>query len=210
MKTRLAVVEDDDQIRDMVTNIIEDITQFDLCGAYADAETFLENYSSLHLDVAILDIGLPKKSGIDIVKELKKQGSNTHCIMFTVFDTSPFIFEALAAGARGYLLKNSSRKDIEESITSIMAGGSPMSASVARMVVDSFYKKNTNTDLLSKKESEVLQALKKGYSYKEIADDHYISIHTVRTHIRSIYEKLEVHTRTEAINKVWGDNNIGN
>jgi DNA-binding NarL/FixJ family response regulator len=150
-----------------------------------------------------MDIALPGSTGIDCIRRLKDAGSSIQFVVFTIYENSEQVFEALAAGASGYLLKDTPPDRIVTALRDLHAGGSPMSASIARKVVASF-RRPTWAGVLSSREEEVLGMLAKGLLYKEIADRLHISTGTVRQHIHRIYEKLHVQNRTEAINKYFG------
>jgi DNA-binding NarL/FixJ family response regulator len=153
-----------------------------------------------------MDIHLPGINGIDAVKKLKSLCPQTQFIMSTVYEDDENIFESLKAGASGYLLKKTAPSKILDAIVEVYNGGSPMSSQIARKVIASFQKKDSidETDILTPKEKEVLKALAKGLRYKEIADEMKVSMETIRSHARKIYEKLQVQSRTEALNKVYG------
>jgi DNA-binding NarL/FixJ family response regulator len=171
-------------------------------GAFPTAEDALKTLPQLKPDVVLMDINLPGMNGVECVRELKRILPDTQIVMLTVYEDTDNIFNALAAGATGYLLKRSTKKEILESIQEVYNGGSPMTAHIARKVVQSFQRPTQQTpevDDLSPREKEVLEYLANGYIYKEIADKLGISYETVKTYIRRIYEKLHVRTRTEAV-----------
>jgi len=200
---KIAVVEDNTDIQEMVGTIIKSENQFQLTGVFSTAETFL---LSLHLekpDIVIMDLGLPAMSGVEAIQIISTQYPGIQCIVFTIHDSNQNVFEALTAGACGYLLKGAGKEKIVQSIISCFEGGSPMSSSIARKVVEIMYKKNNLIHVLSHREQDVLQGLKDGLSYHDIAQKLDISLHTVRTYIRTIYEKLQVHSKTDAINKIF-------
>jgi DNA-binding NarL/FixJ family response regulator len=154
-----------------------------------------------------MDINLPGMNGIECIRRVKDKSPGTQFMMFTVYENDDKVFEALKAGASGYLLKNTGLLHIAESVKELHEGGSPMSANIARKMVNLFRdndKKNPFLDLLSNREKEILQLLAKGLLYKEIAEQLGITTGTVRIHIHKIYEKLHVQNRTEAINKAFG------
>jgi DNA-binding NarL/FixJ family response regulator len=154
-----------------------------------------------------MDISLPGMNGIECIRQVKDKTPSTQFMMFTVYENDEKVFEALKAGASGYLLKNTGLVQLVESLKELHDGGSPMSANIARKLVTLFrdgQKETANLDVLSKRENEILQLLAKGLLYKEIADQLSISTHTVRQHIHKIYDKLHVQNRTEAINKAFG------
>ena len=206
MPIKVAIVEDDAEVRDALVSLIQNNDSFFYAGSFGSAEQFITLFDALDADVVIMDIHLPGNSGIVAVKTLKQKKPLVQYLMFTVFEDEDKIFDSLCAGATGFLLKNTSKEGIAEAIKEIHGGGSPMSAQIARKVVQSFGQKaNTNAllEIFTSREAEMLDYLSKGYRYKEIAGFLYISTETVRTHIRNIYQKLEVQSRTEALNKVY-------
>jgi DNA-binding NarL/FixJ family response regulator len=159
-------------------------------------------------DIVIMDISLPGMSGIECIREIKGKLPATQFMMFTVYENDEKVFEALKAGASGYLLKNTGLVQMIEALKELHNGGSPMSANIARKLVRVFHEQENNAsvvEVLSQRENEILQLLAKGLLYKEIADQLHISTSTVRQHIHKIYEKLHVQNRTEAINKAFGN-----
>jgi DNA-binding NarL/FixJ family response regulator len=206
MMISVSVVEDDTEMRNALATLIENTGDLLLCGTYSSAEQFILGFHGSKDDIVIMDIQLPANSGIEAIKQMRPKFPDTQFLMFTVFEDEDMIFDALCAGAAGYLLKNTPSAKIIEAIRDIHSGGSPMSAQIARKVVQSF-RSGTDTNaipsIITAREAEILDYLSKGYRYKEIAGILYISIETVRTHIRNIYQKLEVQSRTEALNKVY-------
>lgn len=202
---QFVVVEDDPEIQKWIRTIAAASKKVELKGIFSDAESFLETVNHFDADVYILDIHLPGINGIQCLELLKKQKPSALVMMFTVFEEDHFVFDALCAGASGYLLKNVKPEFFIQSIIELYQGGSPMSSLIARKVIQKFHQKKDQSELsrLSQREQELLRILSLGYRYKEIADQLNISIETVRTHIRNIYEKLQVQSRTEAINKVF-------
>lgn len=207
MPIRVAIVEDTEDIRTGLELLIDSSEGFECRHVYAAAEEALEALPSVKPDVVLMDIHLPGISGIECVRILKPKCPDTQFMMNTVYEQEEHIFESLKAGATGYILKKTPPVQLLEAITDIYNGGSPMSGQIARKVIGSFQPKSapavSPTEQLSAREKEILDALSKGLRYKEIADQHFISVDTVRTHIRKIYEKLQVHSRTEALNKVF-------
>ena len=204
MPIRVVIVEDDSGVRESLKLIVQKAPSLSFGGAYESAEAAFEPILADRPDVALVDINLPGKSGITLVAELKAKRPSLHVMMITVYEDSDQIFDSLQAGASGYLLKRSQPQEIVQAIEQLHAGGAPMSAEVARKVVDFFQRRTKNKselELLSSRELEILKELSKGYRYKEIADRLTISIDTVRTHIRHIFEKLHVESRTEAVVK---------
>jgi DNA-binding NarL/FixJ family response regulator len=203
---RVIIVEDDKEIREWITDVIRSAEDLQVEAVFKDAESCAEMYHELNPGIVIMDIQLPGMSGIECVRQLKPLKPEVHFMMFTVFEEDNKVFESLRAGATGYILKNYPPEKITEAVRDLYRGGSPMSAIIARKVISSFNPetgKESEYHKLSKREKELLTLLSKGYRYKEIADQLFISIETVRTHIRNIYEKLHVQSRTEAINKIY-------
>jgi len=205
MVLKIGIVEDEKQIREGIAILINGSEGFSCEYAFDNAEEAIKKIPSLKLDVVLMDIHLSGKSGIDCVAELKSKCPNTQFIMFTSFEDSESVFKALKAGATGYLTKTTQPSKILDAILDVHKGGSPMSSHIARKIVGSFHtsEKYSELEKLSSREKEILDLLAKGYRYKEIADQLFLSTETVRTHIRNIYEKLQVNSRTEALNKVY-------
>jgi len=204
MKTRISIVEDDGPTRQIFTEIIASAPHLALVSQYDRCAAAIETLPAEAPDVVLMDINLPEINGVDCVRRLKPLMPATQFLMLTVYDDADHIFAALAAGATGYLLKNTRRTELLEAIDQILAGGSPMSSGIARKVVQSFSQKapaSSELDALSPREESVLGLLAKGYLYKEIAESLGVSGPTVNTYIRRIYEKLQVHSRSQAINK---------
>ena len=198
----VALVEDDRILRNSMAQLIGVAEGYRCLAEFATAEEALVKIPSLHPDVVVMDINLPKLSGIDCTRLLKQDHPEISVLMLTVYEDSERIFEALSVGASGYLLKRSATTEILQAIQDVKDGGAPMSSQVARKVVASFCKpKPPGSDLtgLSEREAEILAQLAQGYANKEIADRMHISASTVRTHLRHIYEKLHVRSRAEAI-----------
>jgi DNA-binding NarL/FixJ family response regulator len=204
---RVAVIEDDHELRKFMEETVNGCSDFSLEGSFSSAEDFKKKFQLLSdLNVVIVDINLPGISGIQCIGELKPKNTRIQYLVCTVFEDSIHLFNALCAGATGYILKSSGEDEITRSIKEIHAGGSPMSPQIARMVVTSFPVRRSDQDAvneLSKREKELLDLLAGGYRYKEIADKLFLSIETVRSYIRDIYSKLQVHSRTEAVNKLY-------
>jgi len=202
----VAIVEDIKDIREGLKLLINNSDGFTCQEVYMNAEDAIQNLPGSQPDVVLMDIHLPGINGIDAVRSLKGNCPSTQFIMSTVYEDDDNIFESLKAGASGYLLKKTAPSRILDAIMEVYNGGSPMSTQIARKVIASFQKKDSidEVDILTPKEKEILKALAKGLRYKEIADEMNISIETVRSHARKIYEKLHVQSRTEALNKVFG------
>jgi DNA-binding NarL/FixJ family response regulator len=204
MSIRVAIVEDTKDIREGLALLIEASEGFECVDCCLDGETALKQLPESKPDVVLMDINMPGISGVETVAKLKAILPATQFLMCTVYEEDEHIFNSLKAGASGYILKKTAPPKLLEAIAEIYNGGSPMSGSIARKVIASFRPVPAGNDNgLSSREQEILEALAKGYRYKEIADKLFISIDTVRSHIRKIYEKLQVHSRTEALNKVF-------
>jgi DNA-binding NarL/FixJ family response regulator len=203
MTIDVAIVEDDAGFRESIAVLINGTEGFRCAGAYPNAEAALKTIPQRWPHVLLADINLPKMSGILCVSRLKALRPSLQIIMLTAYMDGEKIFDSLKAGASGYLIKKTSPAKILEALAEVHAGGSPMSNSVARKVVQHFQQQSPRdaTKALSNREYEILSHLSKGGSYKEIGDANSISALTVRTHIRNIYEKLHVHSRTEAVLK---------
>lgn len=205
-KIRVAIVEDDEEIRIAMKEILQTTEDLICVRSYERAEDFAKNFQHLIADVVLMDITLPGMSGIQCVREYKPKNETIQYLMCTSHNDADRTFDSLCAGATGYILKTSTPVQIFDAIREIHRGGSPMSSEIARLVVNSFPNRKQNHNLLetfSTREQEILHALAKGHSYKEIADKLFISIETVRTYLRKIYEKLQVHSKVEALNRVF-------
>ncbi len=201
----ICIVEDIAEVRQGLESLLANTPGFLWLQSFTSAEEAVAGIPPLQPDIVIMDINLTGMDGIRGIRELKPVCRDTQFIMFTINEDSSQVFEALEAGASGYLLKTTSPSKIVEALHELYEGGSPMSAAIARKVVSRFQKKETLTDNpLSPRETEILQLLSKGYLYKEIAVKLGITTGTVRQHIHKIYEKLHVQNRTEAINKLLG------
>jgi DNA-binding NarL/FixJ family response regulator len=204
----ISIVEDLDTIRRGVQHAIEESEDLLCISAYENAESALEELPVLKPDIILMDINLPGMSGIECIKKIKNQCPGSQFMMFTIYENNEQVFDALAAGASGYLLKKTPHQQILEALRELYHGGAPMSMHIARKVVNAFQQPGVTEDnpnnLLSPREQEVLRLLSKGYLYKEIGDRLEISTGTVRQHIHNIYDKLHVQNRTEALNKYYG------
>lgn len=207
MSISLAIVEDLDEVREGLMQFISLNNEFKVLDTFSTAEEAVYELPRLKPDIVIMDINLPGMNGIECIKEVKKKTPGTQFMMFTVYENDEKVFEALKAGASGYLLKNTGLVQLIESLKELHCGGSPMSANIARKLVTIFQhqlNENQPLEVLSNRENEILHLLSKGLLYKEISDRLSISTSTVRQHIHKIYEKLHVQNRTEAINKAFG------
>ncbi|MBE0639549.1 MAG: response regulator transcription factor [Bacteroidales bacterium] len=202
----VAIVEDDQELRESMMEMLPMAGDLVCTSVYEKAEDFLKVLDKIIVDVVLMDITLPGMDGIQCIRQSKPRRPDIQFLMCTSHSDAERTFDSLCAGATGYMLKSSSPEQIFRAIRDVHNGGSPMSAEIARMVVTSFKNRNQQTDLLEKltsREQEIIHELAKGYSYKEIADKLYISIETVRTYLRKIYEKLQVNSKVEALNKVF-------
>lgn len=204
MSINVAIVDDDEGIRTSLAALIRRASEMKLTGQYPDAETALKEIPSNPPDVVLMDINMPGMNGVECVKRLKGNLAKAQFLMLTVYEDSESLFDSLRAGASGYLLKRTAPARLIEAIRDVHAGGAPMSPQLARRVVQFFSKPNEAQKELTKLtagEREFLDQLAGGYAYKEIADRMNISIDTVRSYVRTVYEKLHVHSRTEAVVK---------
>jgi len=207
MSISIAIVEDLEAVRNGLKDFISLSTDFLVVGVFKTGEEALKELPAITPDIVIMDINLPGMNGIECIRQVKDKSPQTQFMMFTVYENDEKVFEALKAGASGYLLKNTGLLEIVESVKELYDGGSPMSANIARKLVNLVRNTGKDTafmDVLSPREKEILQLLAKGLLYKEISHQLQITTGTVRIHIHKIYEKLHVQNRTEAINKAFG------
>jgi DNA-binding NarL/FixJ family response regulator len=205
MQIKVAIVDDDEGIRTSLAALIRRAPNFKLAGDSANAETALKEIPRHPPDVVLMDINLPGMKGVECVQQLKAALPGVQFLMLTVYEDSDSLFNSLKAGASGYLLKRTASARLLEAIRDVHSGGSPMTPQLARRVVQFFSKPAdgapSSLSGLTPGEREFLNQLSNGYSYKEIADRMKISIDTVRSYVRTVYEKLHVHSRTEAVVK---------
>ena len=201
----VCIVEDLDEVRNGLAAIINMTEGFKVLQSFSTAESALEKLFTLKPDIVIMDIHLPGMTGIECIKQAREKSSTLQFMMFTIYENSDVVFQALEAGATGYLLKNSSASKIIESLRELHQGGSPMNAEIAKKLVVRFQKTPfaQNEYHLTPKEQQVLELMAKGYLYKEIADELNNTVNTIKQHIRNIYEKLHVQNKAEAINKIY-------
>jgi DNA-binding NarL/FixJ family response regulator len=210
---QVALVEDDDGVRANLARMLDSSPGFRCQAVYPDAMTALKGIPANRPDVVLMDINMPGMLGTECVNRLKQVAPNLPVLMLTVYDDSEQVFTSLMAGASGYLLKRTPKDKLLEAIREITDGGAPMSRPIARRVVQYFQalkqipqgaRRAPEVESLTDREEQVLSLLAKGHAYKEIADLMQISFETVRTHVRTVYEKLHVHSRTEATLKYLG------
>lgn len=203
---KLAVIEDRIPVLESIRSFFEYSEHFDLEIVCSSFEEFTETWKSQNLDIVLSDIGLPGKTGIELTWYVKRRRPETQVVMFTVFDNRDNVFQALCAGASGYLLKSTPLAQIEEQLLEVMKGGSVMSPQVARLVFDHFNPMQTKSkydkaEQLTPREIEIVSMLQEGATYKDVAAKLFVSVDTVKFHIRNIYKKLEVNSRSELILK---------
>ncbi len=205
MSITISIVEDQRDMRESLAEWLGNAPGLRCVGAHANAEEALRDIPAENPDVVMMDINLTGMNGIQCVARLKERLPGTQVLMLTTYDDGDLIFDSLRAGANGYLLKNMRREELVEAVQQVHAGGAPMSLQIARKVINYFHrspKSASGVEHLTSREHEILRLLAKGYMYKEIADHLGISMSTVRTHISAVYEKLHVHSRTEAAMKL--------
>ena len=207
MKINVSIVEDDAGTRDSLSQVLQNAPELACLHAYPDGETALREIPKDTPDIVLMDIRLPGMSGIECVAKLKEKVPALVVLMLTTYEERDLIFDSLRAGATGYLLKNMPPAELINAVIQARTGGSPLSMRIARKIVGHFQeikKPASDTEELTKREHEILSLLAKGFLYKEIADQLGISINTVRVHIQKVYEKLHVHSRSQAIMRFMG------
>jgi len=211
MEIKVAIVEDTEETLSGLQEMLNSSSDFLCVGTFDNAESFIKSFDTMLVDVVLMDINLPGMSGIECIDLLKEKNPKVQFLVVTNYEDSEKIFTALSVGATGYLLKNTAENKLHNAIKDIYQGGSPMSMQVARKIVNSFSGRYKNKELfnsLTNREKQVLEHLDKGFLYKEIAEKLDIKLETVRSYIRCIYEKLHVHSRTDALNKIYNKNYI--
>ena len=206
MAIRVQVYEDNQILREALSFMIAATEGFALAGAFGHCLDAVQQVRKNEPDVVLMDIDLPEQNGMEALALIKQKFSHVDVLMLTVFDDDNRVFESIKSGASGYLLKKTSPTRIMDAIKEVYEGGAPMSPSIARRVLQQMHRRpGAESDLsqLTERESQVLQLLAEGKSYKMVASDRGIGIETVRTHIKRIYEKLQVHSVTEAVAKFW-------
>jgi DNA-binding NarL/FixJ family response regulator len=203
---KVAVVEDNNTIREGLKILIDGTSGYSCIGVFANCEVMLKNIEKSDPDILLMDIGLPGMSGIEGIKKLKVILPGLTILVLTVYEENELIFDALCAGASGYLVKKTPPSKLMEAIEEAYKGGAPMSSNIARKVIEIFHntkqnKSESNTNLLTPREKEILTKLVEGSNFKAIADSLFISIDTVRFHFKNVYKKLHVHSQSEAVSK---------
>jgi DNA-binding NarL/FixJ family response regulator len=207
MAIAVSIVEDNQGTRDGLKALVSRTPGLRCVGTHASGEDALRGIPEEKPDVVLVDINLPGINGIECVVGLKERIPQAHILILTTYDQDDLIFESLRAGAHGFLLKNMPPNELMQAIIQVHEGGSPMSMRIARKVVKYFQgieKPMPNVEMLTKREQEIVGLLAKGFLYKEIAEQLGISLNTVRVHLHTVYEKLHVHSRTQAVLKVFG------
>jgi DNA-binding NarL/FixJ family response regulator len=206
MPTEIVIYEDNDFLRKSISDLLKEDDRFHVIGEFDNCNQVLKQLKKLLPQVVLMDIGMPGVNGLEALKIIKANLPSIFVIMLTVFEDNENIFEAICSGASGYLLKKTPPLKIGEAIQEVMQGGAPMTPSIARKVLQLFqttFTPSENLNRLSPREQEVLQLLTNGNSYKMIAHKCNITVETVRTHIKRIYDKLQVHSATEAASKAY-------
>jgi len=203
---KVVVVEDDNEIREGLRILIDGTDGYSCINTYSECTSMLKNIEKNNPDILLMDIGLPGMNGIDGIKKVKVILPEITILVLTIYEENELVFDALCAGASGYLIKKTPPSKLLEAIKEASNGGSPMSSHIARKVIESFQKKGKNLDkkneyVLTKREKEILGGLVEGNNFKAIADSLFISVETVRFHFRNIYKKLHVHSQSEAVVK---------
>lgn len=202
MSTRIVIYEDNSSLRESLNTLLSLSPNYEVLGAFGECTGVVKQFQELQPNVILMDIDLPGVNGIEAVKQIRAIDKDVQIIMLTVFDDNTHVYDALYAGANGYLLKKYISDKLVNSIAEVLQGGAPMSPSIARMVISHMHETNTGNDYqLTPREKEILQSLSKGNSFKLIAAELGISHETVRTHIKHIYDKLHVQSQIEAVSK---------
>lgn len=204
---KTSLVEDDRDFQRHLAQALSADPEIELVGVYGNAEEFIATYETTPCEVVVMDINLPGATGIECVRQMKAKHPELLFTMCSIFEDYDQLFESLKAGAVGYILKHKALDQIANAVKDVHLGGSPISPAIASKLIQAFQSqfktKAPDTENLTKREVEILNLLTQGFRYKEIANQLNISTETVRTHVRNLYEKLHVQSRTEAINKVF-------
>lgn len=202
MSLSVLLYEDNDILRESIGSMMQLDEQYTLSNSFNNVLLAEKQVTEIKPDIILMDIDMPGRTGIDAVKQIRAMGLTTPIIMLTVFDDTEHVFDAICAGASGYLLKKHLSFKLFDAMEEVLSGGAPMSPSIAHMVIASLQKPQQSKPYqLTAREKEILASLSKGNSYKMMAEEFYITIDTVRAHIKKIYEKLRVHSQTEAVSK---------
>lgn len=202
MSLSVLLYEDNDILRESIGSMMQLDERYTLSNSFNNVLLAEKQVAEIKPDIILMDIDMPGRTGIEAVKQIRARGLSTPIVMLTVFDDTEHVFDAICAGASGYLLKKHLSAKLFDAMHEVMNGGAPMSPSIAHMVIASLQKPvNAKPYHLTAREKEILSSLSKGNSYKMMADEFYITIDTVRAHIKKIYEKLQVHSQTEAVSK---------
>ena len=201
---KVSIIEDDKHYREGLVTLINNSDYFTILHAYASGAEAVPHIIHHPPDIAIIDIKLPGKSGVDIISVIKQQTPEVLCMVCSFYDDNEFVFNALKNGASGYILKDTMPLEIIESLKELHSGGSPMSRYIARKVIQAFHQNQSRTSLseLTERENEVLQLVATGIGFQEVADKLILSKHTVKKHLKNIYAKLHVNNKMEAVNKL--------
>lgn len=201
---RYVIIEDDKQICESLCEIISSDSRFKCVGKFYDAASAQQDLLHTNAHVVLVDLKLGSASGIDIIRQFKPLLPETHFMVITIFEENDLIIDSLKAGATGYILKNSRSEEYIQAINDLLAGGSPLSPTVARKLIATFNPQKIETEYnLTTREIQILKLLADGYLYRQVAESLHISIDTVRTHIRHVYEKLQVQSKVQALNKFY-------
>jgi DNA-binding NarL/FixJ family response regulator len=203
MALSVLLYEDNNLLRESIGTMMQLDERFEVKGSFNNAVMAEEQIGELHPDIILMDIDMPGRTGIEAVKRIRAAGSSMPILMLTVFDDTHHVFDAICAGASGYLLKKHLSVKLFDAMDEVLNGGAPMSPSIAHMVITSMQKPSSNPYQLTAREKEILSSLSKGNSYKLIAAEYSITVDTVRAHLKKVYGKLQVHSQTEAISKAF-------
>lgn len=205
MKTSILIYEDNIDLREALVHLINSSANYVCAGAFDNCRRVISDLTAINPDVILMDIDLPGRNGIEAVRLIREVNREVKIIMLTVFDNQRSIIDAICSGASGYLLKKHCFEQLFSAINEALTGGAPLSGNVARMILDHVAQTSADTTRsygLTPRETEILNALVKGYNYKKISETHNIGFQTVKKHISNIYEKLQVHSKSEAVAKV--------
>ena len=203
--TSILVFEDNNDLRAGIIQLLNEVDRFVVLGDFPNCKLIRQQVAQANPDVILMDIDMPGITGIEAVKQIRQFNSKTSIIMLTVFDDNRHVFDAICAGASGYLLKKSIPDQLISAIDDVQTGGAPMSPGIAKMVIQSMHKVKQDQYTLTKREIEILDLLTKGNSLKMMASTLFVSVETIRSHLKKIYEKLQVHSQAEAVSKAFNE-----